>query len=161
MTKSKLSILTIIFCALMGCKKDAPTKAAQTNDDNSWTIGTEQNIVSGSTRMDIPDNNKKALVFQTTKTPTLYVIFKSIPTKSGTYKMVDKKGESFADDECTVGGLDSNGEGFYYYYNGEKTAPSLTATVTNGKVSLKIPEIKVTFAQPSPVFNFKASLQEK
>jgi hypothetical protein len=161
MAKFKLSVLIIILFALTACKKDKPTLVTQKPDNNSWILDTDENMVLTTSRLDAAVDNK-VLVFKSAKTAEFQASFKSFPTKSGIYQLVDIGGEPLLDNQCRITGITTNHDPFYLYYDRIGTRPTLTLTVNeSGKISLNIPEIKVTFPQPAPVVSFKASLTEK
>ena len=170
----KISIFSLALCALIfsGCKKDDKkdnTDLPVTVSDNTWAVSDFDQIkfttfTVGSSSHYAYNAEQRGLLFKDSKTgskATLYVLFKTVPTATGKYKIVRYEGSAIEnDDECSVVGSDESGSGFYCFY----LAANSTIDVTlkkDGKLAITIPEINVTYAAPSGVYKLKATVYEK
>ncbi|WP_439695126.1 hypothetical protein ACFGVS_18750 [Mucilaginibacter sp. AW1-7] len=161
MIKNKAAAILFIFSFFLGCKKDNSPASPPVN--NTWTFDNITNVVTSTSRIDA-FLGKKAIVFYASEQGSkakLYAVFKSLPTKSDNYQIVEYSDE-IDDNKCLLEGTDSAGNPFSPYLYNDPKPPVLTVTLkANNKIALSIPEISVSFPQPSFVFKLKGSLYEQ
>ncbi|OOQ61359.1 hypothetical protein [Mucilaginibacter pedocola] len=113
---------------------------------NSWKLGSTTYTVGFSHRVVTSGGTPSTLFLFADKTPvgtdpTVHSIvpsFKTIPTASGTYKLV-RVGAATAANEFE---LSAGGDSQAFAYN-ELTAVDVQVTVSSGKLSFKIPEVNM------------------
>ncbi|MFD0765958.1 hypothetical protein ACFQZI_13935 [Mucilaginibacter lutimaris] len=168
----KISFFCLALCVLSfsNCKKDSKTTDPIVPEpDNTWALSDFEQAkfttftVGSSSHYDF-NINQKGLLFKDAKTGSkanLYILFKTIPTTAGTYKIVRYSNDTFENDnECKVIGANESGSGFYCF--SPDVSDKIEITVKQGgKLAITIPEINVSYAAPSGVYKLKATVYEK
>ncbi len=160
--KPKLILLPLIsllaVALLAGCKRTAVLPVKRISD-NTWSLD-GKHIVTASNRIITAGQPESEIVFEDSYIPDialLVLIFKTIPTSSGTYKLIRDTLEPLGDKEMNLVSKASNTGSCTYI--GE--AIDIQITVTNGKVKLTIPEINMKSYDPSkPGYKLSAAVYE-
>ncbi|MDN3581849.1 hypothetical protein [Mucilaginibacter flavus] len=160
MVKNKVIVSLFVCLFFFGCKKNSTPAPAQIN---AWTFDNLTYVVTSSARVDFSTGGKSIAFYANAQgsKAKLYVIFKSLPIASGNYQLVDAI-NAIGDNQCFVEGTDSSGFIFYPYIYNTPEPPVLAVTLNaNSKISISIPEITISYQQPSSTYKLKGTLYEK
>jgi hypothetical protein len=154
-----LPLISLLALALLaGCKKTVVLPIERISD-NTWSLD-GKHFVTASNRIITEGEPESEIVFQdsyVSDLAILVIIFKNIPTSSGTYKLIRDTLEPLGDKEMNLVSKASNTGSCTYI--GEVI--DIQITVTDGKVKLTIPEINMKSYDPSkPVYKLSAAVYE-
>ena len=160
--KPKLILLPVIslmtLALLGGCRKSAVLPVERISD-NTWSLD-GKHFVTASNRIITAGGPESEIVFQDSyisDLAILVIIFKNIPTSSGTYKLIRDTLDPLGDKEMNLVSKASNTGSCAYM--GEPI--DIQVTVTGGKVKLTIPEVNMKSYDPSkPAYKLSAAVYE-
>ncbi|OOQ58048.1 hypothetical protein [Mucilaginibacter pedocola] len=153
------AIALLALTTVGGCKKGAAV-GPKDNSDNVWLLNNIKHTVTGTNRTGTPGEPETSIVFQESYIGNSAVIdftFKTLPTASGTYRLIYHDLTPLGDDEMNlvVNTRDTNS----CQYIGEPV--NVQVTVTNGKIKIDVPPVKVkSYDESQAVYDLSASVYE-